>query len=113
MKRRPFMLRPPHQIVDYRDDQLLLGALEAEIKLASRFFVIVDFISENIVGEDGKINPEDSNARELMASLGQDHWQRAKKIIKLRQTYDEEYGRLDEQSAAPEAIHDEHLQRHS
>lgn len=106
MRRRTFMLRPPNQVVDYRDDELLLGALEAEIKLASRFFTIVDFISENIVSEDGKINPGDTRARELMASLGQEHWQKAKSIIQLRRDFDEEYGRLDKPSEAIEDVHD-------
>lgn len=95
MKKRTFMLRPPYQMVDYRDDEMLLGALESEIKLASRFFNIVDFISENLVDEAGNVNKEDIQSRETMAERGRLHWEKAKKIISLRKEMDVEYGSLD------------------
>jgi hypothetical protein len=97
MKKRTFMLRPPFPQVDYRDDLSFLGVLEAEIKLASRFFVIVDFINENIVDADGKIPEEDILARESMAGLGVKHWQKAKKIMQLRQEMDDQFGSLDDE----------------
>jgi hypothetical protein len=85
MKRRTFMLRPLEQHVDYRDDQVLLAALEQEVKLASRFFTIVDFLTENP-------DSDSESAKELMANLGQIHWQKAKEIIQRRRDLINQYG---------------------
>jgi hypothetical protein len=80
-----FALRPISHSIDYRDDQVLLAALEQEVKLASRFFTIVDFLTEN--------PDKDSEAdKELMANLGQVHWQRAREIIQRRRDLISQYG---------------------
>ena len=105
MKRRVFSLALPAGLTDYRNDHLLLNALEEEIKLASRFFVIVDFIEANI--DPDKEDEESQEDKNLMGSLGNYHWQRARKIIKQRRDLLAQYGRIDiddEPSVNPDVV---------
>jgi hypothetical protein len=87
MKRRVFTLNIPRDLVDYRDDILLLSAIEVEVRLARRFFDIVEFIDAN---------PDDASKadRELVAELGSGHWRRAKKILENRRRLLNSYGPL-------------------
>lgn len=86
MKRRVFVAQPPTVVIDYRDDEIFISAIEHEVKLASRYFAIVDFITANLEAEEDK---EDLN---LFQTLGRKHWAGAKSLMRRRRELLDAFG---------------------
>lgn len=75
---------------DYRDDETLLCGMEEEVKLASRFFNLVDFCDANPgEGEEAERVAED---RKLLAELGNAHWRQARELLNRRRSIVCKYG---------------------
>ncbi len=77
MKRRAFDLNRAIPFVDLTDDEMLLQSVELEVKLAARFFAIIEFI-------DANPDTESKEDRELLARLGLGHWLKAKGFLQRR-----------------------------
>lgn len=95
MKRRVFVAQPPSMSIDYRDDEVFITAIESEVKLASRFFAIVDFITVNLEAE------EDNDDLTLFQTLGRKHWAGAKSLMRRRRQLIDIYGEHPTEVIAP------------